>query len=553
MRFGILLSALLAFTSCSVPRRYLEAKLDQPGAQYPVSSSDTELETKDGVLLHSLLYRPRAEGRRFPAIVVRLPLPDDTVSKMMAGAIGELWASRGYVVLVQGVRGKFRSKGRFESLVNERSDGEDTLRWLQKQPFANGEIYLWGGSYFGLTEWAVADLVPENHGALIVQIASANVYGMMYPGGAFGLASALYWSARDRGAVPSLEAIRRAASGRSPAEADRRLGGAPGALDEWAEHPIFDQFWQRRDFRAQRDEIKVPVLFMAGWYDPFLVSQLDDYQALRSSKNQTVASRTGLIIGPWSHAETVSAPNHDATEKYRLASIRPALPWFDLLRDRSSRDGRILVYFMGADRWQEERSWPPDDVSIQHLYLQERGGLDSQLSRGGDSYTFDPADPSPTTGGSFLGPEAGIREQTSIEARPDVLLYSSPSLREDMEVIGDLRAVLYAKSSARSTDLIVRLTDVGPDGKSFNVTDGIVRHIFRNTGNAERIEVRLAPTAMLFRKGHKLRVQITSSDFPRYDLNGCTNGTARVEILHSAEQPSAVLLPVRQRHQPHVY
>ena len=290
--------------------------------------------TRDGVILVSDLYHPmRAAG--MPTILVRIPFSKTILNSLFATVVGRFWAERGYTVVIQGTRGRYESGGRHYPLLHEREDGLDTLEWLQRQPWFDGRLGMWGGSAFGYTQWAIADhlpVLPTGRSALIVQICSTDFYDMFYPGGAFSLSSALFWAVRSRGAEdesPEPETLERGVNGFPVIDADDRAVGGIGFFDDWAKHPTRDAYWREIDGEGRSTTLQAPVLLMAGWFDPFLPGQLADFVRIRRNARADVAAATRLVVGPWAHAETIPLPGDVRNRNYRLESLAPSLPWFD--------------------------------------------------------------------------------------------------------------------------------------------------------------------------------------------------------------------------------
>jgi putative CocE/NonD family hydrolase len=543
-------------------------------SQYSVEiKRDVPMQTSDGVLLVSDIYRPNAK-EKFPTILVRIPFTKTFRNGLGADAIGNFWASRGYNVVIQGTRGRFKSGGEFYPLIHERQDGIETLQWLAKQSWFDGRLGMWGGSAFGHTQWAISDQDFSGPTALAIQIASTDFYGMFHPGGAFSLESALFWAARSHGTAdrtPDYAVLERGFSDGPVAEADDRSVGDVAFFDDWALHTQRDDYWRSIDGENRASKLKAPVLLMAGWYDPFLPTQLQDFRTIRESAAGEVSTRSRLIVGPWTHANAVRFPDGYETGDYRPASLAPTIPWFDqLLSGReqdASLDSPVRIFVMGENVWRDENEWPLARTQYRSFYLQGRGKAnsangDGQLLSSADSedaldrFDYDPKHPVPTQGGAMLGPRAGIFQQNEIEARNDVLVYSTAPLTGTMEVTGPVKAELFISTDAPCTDFTVKLVDVHADGKAYNLSDGILRVTSPSTQSPFRIEVELWPTSFLFKKDHRIRIEVSSSNFPRYDRNPNTDGfipterqtrIARQVVFHGTSTPSRIILPVIPR------
>lgn len=325
--------AALMLTSCQLfvahavlPRR------DVRPAEFAVRvDRNVSMTTSDGVRLLSDVYHP-VTTQRVPTILVRLPYSKSFKSDVGLDVVGRFWASHGYHVVVQASRGRHGSGGDFYPLRDERRDGIDTLHWLAQQPWYDGRLGMWGGSAFGYTEWALADQKDPGPSALMIQIASSHFHEMFYAGGAFSLESALYWALRSRGPQddkPSNQLLDRGVNGFPTIKADDRAVGDIAFFNDWASHPEADAYWKAIDGEHRARDLRAPVLLMAGWSDPFLPSQLKDFETIRAQSDPLVARESRLIIGPWSHAENIRFPDGKSGDAYRRASLEPSLPWFD--------------------------------------------------------------------------------------------------------------------------------------------------------------------------------------------------------------------------------
>ena len=532
--------------------------------------------TSDGVALVADVYRPDIKDST-PTILVRIPFTGTFKNRLGADAVGRFWAGRGYTAMIQGTRGRNRSGGTHYPLRDERRDGIETLQWLAQQPWFDGRLGMWGGSAFGYTQWVLADQVNPGPHALMIQIASTSFYDMFYPGGAFSLESALFWAIRSRGAEdenPSLAAMEGGFSGFPMIDADRRAVGAIGFFRDWASHTRPDDYWKAIDGEGRARTLAAPVLLMAGWYDPFLPSQLRDFETIRREAAPRVAGRSRLIVGPWVHADAVRFPDGSKEGDYRPASLSPSISWFDhhlLGRPLDpAQSAPVRLYVMGENVWRDEQEWPLARARYTNLYLRSGGGARSAAGDGRlsmnkpsgaeppDTFAYDPRHPVPSRGGAMLGPRAGIAMQNDVEGRDDVLVYTSEPLDRDMEVTGPVHAMLHVATTAPNTDFSVKLVDVHPDDRAYNVSDGILRRSYPADGNAATHEIRVEmwPTSMLFRAGHRIRVEVSSSNYPRYDRNPNTGRDIPTEtvpivasqsIYHSGDTPSRIVLPVIPR------
>jgi len=550
--------------------------------------------TSDGIDLVADIYHPQHTPST-PTILVRIPLSKSFNNSLYANLMGRIWAERGYTVVIQGTRGRFGSGGKFYPLRCERQDGIETLRWLKNQPWFNGQIATWGGSAFGYTQWSISDQLDPGPSVLDIYESTTDFHKMFYPGGAFSLSSALSWAVASGGSEdlpkwPSKDDVTRWAKGMPLLDADKRATGTRiEFFRDWALHNTKDSYWHDIDASSWMKDMHVPALLMAGWYDPFLPAQIGDFAELRRSAQSNVAKRSRLVIGPWTHAGEVVFPNGEKATPFRQESFVVSLPWFDqilTLHQPPNRhiDAPVQIFVMGRNEWRDEQEWPLARTRYIPLYLQSsghaNGGAGGEIPTGKiatdgvlalskpsagqpvDRYIFDPRDPVPTNGGAVIGSGGGIACQDKVEHRPDVLVYTTPELRTDLEITGPVSLLLYVSTSAPQTDFTAKLVDVHPDGSPFNVSDGILRRSYESHAAGEssainEIKIDLWPTSMVFGKGHRIRLEVSSSNFPRYDRNPNTRNfipsetslvCARQSVHHSRRYPSQLILPIIPNH-----
>lgn len=542
---------------------YVSYKLGFPPTEYAVRiDRQVPMVTTDGVKLVADIYHPQHLDHA-STVLVRIPMSRTPKNSFFADLVGRLWAEHGYTVIIQGTRGRFGSGGTFYPLRTEYKDGRETLKWLTKQSWFNGKIVTWGGSASGYTQWVLADQTDPQLSALAIYLASTDFHGMFYPGGAFSLQSALSWAITSHGDEdlpewPSKEEVIRSANGFPMIDADKRaIGKEIPFFRDWVTHPDKDWYWQEIDGTERNKHLKAPALLLSGWYDPFLPTELNDFVQIQKFASPDVASKSRLIIGPWAHARQIIFPDGKESENFRFESIAISLPWFAAnLSPTPIAELDILpvkIFVMGTNKWRFEKSWPLPDTVYAPYYLGGDGRLEVAPStkESQDKYSYDPKDPVPTRGGAMLGNGAGIVKQNEIESRSDVLSYTSPELKEDLEVTGPVSLFLYASSSADNTDFTGKLVDVYPNGDAYNVSDGIVRHEFESP--VEEVEIKLWPTSMVFLKGHRIRLEVSSSNFPRYDRNPNTGKpiaqetetiVAEQTIHHDSHYASRLVLPV---------
>ena len=491
-----------------------------------------------------------------PVILVRSPYGR---SGLVGLACGHFFAQHGFQAVVQSVRGTFGSGGVFDPLGNEREDGLATVAWLKAQPWFGGTFAMYGPSYLGYSQWAIAANAGPELKAMAAQMAASQFHDAAYVGGAFALESTLSWSdlttrierpiGRLTAAVTSIRRARRAAlTGRPLADLDTLAAGAPVPFfqDLLCNQATDGPYWQRRDHSGSVADVAVPISLLGGWYDVFLPWQLRDYAVLREAGRQPQ-----LTIGPWYHVDP---------RQLRPASA-DALAWFraHLLGDESQlRDQPVRLYITGAGEWRHYPDWPVPGMRQERWHLQQGRRLRPAPPAASppDTYRYDPAHPTPTLSGPTLVGNSEPADNRRLELRKDVLTFTGPILWSSLEIIGPVTADLYVRSNRVHTDLVVRLCDVGPTGTSINVCEGVRRLVAGNPEPAadgvRRVPVDLWPAGHSFLPGHRLRVQVASGAYPRVDRNPGTGEplgaapmvTAHQEVFHDPDHPSAIVLPV---------
>jgi putative CocE/NonD family hydrolase len=539
-----------------------------------VSHFNVRVRMRDGVHLAANVFRPGGQGR-YPAILVRTPY-----GKGMKPAPNHLaFVERGYAVVVQDVRGRYESEGVFEPLTQEPRDGFDTLAWIARQEWSDGGVGMIGGSYLGIVQWKAALMNSPHLKAIFPVVSGYDDYRDRFysTGGALKLGHRLLWLSQNMRLrhfrPPPFFDFVRATPLRTGdlAATGRTLDLYQQALD----HPAYDSFWRRISTREQLDKIRIPVFNAGGWYDNFCQSDLEAFAALsRKSKAHRV------LIGPWPHNMSLKFKDVDFGREAAVPLRSLQLGWFDhWLRGKPltyADRPPVRFFVMGANRWRDEWQWPPR-ARMTRFYLASTRGANSLSGDGRlaakaprssppDRYLYDPADPVPTRGGAVCcNPEIfpwGPLDQRAVEGRPDVLVYTSAPMARDVEVTGPVQAVLWVSTSARDTDFTVKLVDVAEDGAARILTDGILRLRYRNSleraelgrpGEVYRIVVDAGVTSNVFLRGHSIRVEISSSNFPRFDRNPNTGRPiametrfqkAAQEVYHDRARPSHVVLPV---------
>ena len=486
--------------------------LDPPLTRDLLIERDLPVPMPDGTVLLADRWAPRTGGDKLPVALMRSPYGRGAL--ITAGMVRPL-AERGFQVVLQSVRGTFGSGGAFEPMRNEREDGLATLEWLVKQPWFGDSIVLVGPSYLGYVQWAVADRLPPEVKAMIPQVTESaltldflrtDAYSLETP---FGWGVMIAGQERRLGMLRSLLAegrARRAMSTLPLSEADvAAVGRRSGYIQDILRHDADDPYWAAINHRDRVAETTVPVSSVGGWYDIFLPGQLRDFAVLQD------AGRTArLTVGPWTHLSMDGAMMREALE-FGLACARGAEP---------PPRGPVRLYVMGEGAWREFASWPPPGYSPQPFYLGPDGALAAErpAASAPDGFRYDPADPTPAVGGvRMVRGGAGRVDNTALEARPDVLTYTTAPLESDVEVIGEVSAQIWFRSSLPEADVFVRLCDVDPGGRSWNICDGLIS--LSAADEVTAATVRLWPTAYRFTAGHRIRVQVSSGSFPRYARN----------------------------------
>jgi len=520
---------------------------------------DVRVPMRDGVELCAHVYLPAAEGA-YPVLLTRTPY--DALARG-----GELeWAGRGFAYVRQDVRGKFRSEGKWYPWLNEKNDGEDTLAWIAAQPWCDGNIVMYGGSYVSATQSAAA---MSGHPALkcfTPCLFGCEAYRANYFGGAFRLG----WQTRWTLAPPSTldqDVLRWHLPLR---DMDVFSGGQE--IPFWRDvlsHPRDDAFWTDGSMQAHMEEIRAPAFIRTGWFDHFVGDVFDLFHELRErGGSEDVRRFTRIVVGPWPHSINVTKLDEvDFGEAGKVADLFDQEIAFlrhfaGLESDYDLKAAPIRIFVMGANRWRDEYEWPLARTKWTDFFLAGEGRLGGAPSGGADSFDYDPENPVPTLGGAWDFTNVGPRDQSAIEARGDVLFYTSEILSRDLEVTGPVTVKLFASSSAPDTDFTVKLVDVDGDGKPMSVTDGIVRARYRNAGTEPEFlvpgevaafTIACNPTAWVFPRGHRVRLEISSSNFPAFSRNLNSGGDiatettakiARQTVFHSPEYPSRIILPV---------
>jgi len=561
---------------------------------------DVPMTTRDGVVLRADAYRRDDDGK-YPAILVRTPYDKrlGTANDMLRAVD---YAEYGYVVVIQDVRGRFASEGEFGGL-HEGTDGYDAVEWVSGQPWCDGRVAMAGGSALGAAQFQAAMTQPPSLKAIAPAIVASSAAGAQFSGGALNLDRAIsLFPAMAVDALARLEAEGKATTEMYlaverarfdiealytylplkdlakllPGELGQRFPTMGALSPDGAPWNLIPRSWLW-------GRITVPALHIGGWHDQNADGTLTNWAAMRAEGGSAKARKSQhLLMGPWTHGAVLSpmvGGLHFGPEAQGALGIVTGyqLRFFDkYIRDMDVDLPPVRYFVMTENRWHNAEDWPLAGTDWQRFYLHSAGrantvtgdgwlGREEPTAEPADLYVYDPRFPVPSIGGRNLGAGrlvSGPFDQSPIERRPDILVYSTPPLTEDMEVTGPLKLHLFALTSARDTDFVAKLTDVYPDGRSINVAEGIIRARFwRSLSNAELLEpgevreyvIDLAGTSNLFRRGHRLRLDVTSSNFPRFDRNLNTGhpvgedaeGIPAVQtILHERGRASYIDLPV---------
>lgn len=528
---------------------------------------DLRTPTRDGLVLLSDRYYPRGVGP-VPTVLVRSCYGR---RGLMGFQYGQLFAERGFQVVVQSTRGAYGSGGELDPLVHEANDGQDTIAWLRHQPWFTEPLGLLGASYLGYTQWAIGLDPPPELAAMSIQMGPRDPVRTIYPGGAFALENWLTWAeditgrpwadtvlrASVEGALSGRKVLRRLAPAWKalPFQAGYRkaLGRSAPFLEDWMAHPADGPYWQARSVAAAADQVTVPVGLLSGWYDAFLPDTLDAYQRLRAR-----GVPTRLTIGAWPHTGLGDDWPAMFRDGYSWLSTHLQGKTSADRRDESCGGAGVRVFALGAaGGWLDLPGWPPP-FRTEAMYLQPDGELrpEPPPNSDPDRFRYDPAHPTPSVGGATLAADAGATDNRSLEKRPDVLTYTSRPLTEALQLAGSVSAELHVQPDQLGADVFVRLCDVAPGGLSTNICDALLRLPLEGgagAGEIRIVELDLGATVYQFAPGHCLRLLISGGAHPRWVRNYGTadpwpTATRLVQVQHvvhhSPEHASVVRLPV---------
>ncbi len=557
------------------------------------------VEMPDGVRLATDVYRPKSPGK-YPAILCRLPYGSDSA---MFSSLAKLFVSQGYIFVVQDTRGTYDSEGVYFPLIFEREDGKHTCEWIARQPWFNGKLGSWGVSYFAYTQWAMA---PDNKilTAMNPVFGTGNIFQFVFRGGALTYVQMIPWNTNMQNKWYEKQGINKRIKINllkggyynqpiRPAQSididailsdpERTKKEAEHGAIKFLTHPGDIYPLPALNFDKDYSQVSAVGLLIAGWYDQATGPMLEDFVRIRSEGIGN-ARKTRMIIGPWVHGAPGLPPNprfHQGPFAGMKFYTKELLSFYDYwlkgINNGEDKKPPLKIFIMGENKWRDEYEWPLARTQWTNFYLHSRGNANSKKGDGWlsttppedepfDQYNYDPENPVPTKGGNFLGYKQwkpGAFNQAEIEKREDVLVYMTEPLTEPVEITGPIRMILYAKSSARDTDFTAKLVDVYPSGYVQNLCDGIIRARYRNgymnpspiePGKVYRYEIDMWATSNLFKPGHRIGVEISSSNFPQYDRNTNCAGErpdcikiAHQVIYHNRKYPSHIILPVIPR------
>jgi len=562
---------------------------------------------RDGVTLYADVHRPDTTDAG-PAILLRVPY-DKTASTPLHYV--DYFVPRGYVVVVQDTRGRYTSEGQYYPLIHEAVDGYDTVEWTATLPWCNGKIGTAGQSYHGATQYLLPHTRPPHLVCQVPISAAANFHAswVYHTGGAFEfgwqVAYAIfmardtagrqglgqnYLDKLDRYVLPEINFAQPLTDEwyrHLPIRdwADWLRDTAP-YLADYLNHPDAGPYWQALNLYAHHHEISTPMYHIGSWYDIFQEGTLGNYTGIRRHGRPEARTTQKLLMGPWGHLRPYAAPTSggagdlDFGPHAAIALHDIELRWFDHwlkgLDTGQLREPPIKIFVMGDNLWREEQEWPLARAQYTRYYFHSQGaanslhgngqlGLEPPAQEPPDTYVYDPRDPVPTRGGNTLVIPLGVYDQRPVEERRDVLCYSGEPLTSALEITGPIMVTLYAASSAPDTDFTAKLVDVRPDGYAQNLADGIIRARYRESranpssitpGTIYAYQIEMWSTSMVLQAGHRLRVEVASANFPRFDRNPNTGHplfadaelqAATQTIFHDAARPSHIVLPVIPR------
>ncbi|MDD5727846.1 MAG: CocE/NonD family hydrolase [Victivallales bacterium] len=538
---------------------------------------------RDGISLSTDVYLPAGTGT-YPVVLVRTPY-----NRTAACGVSSQCLPYNTAFVVQDCRGRYDSEGEFYPFVNEEHDGYDTLQWLHNQTWCNGKTGMFGDSYLAATQLLTVPASNRFLSALNPRFMAADYWKRAYYcDGAFSLALTWSWLCFESASrisqaklLPLMNVMNILRS--LPLIGLDEASGAPIPFyRDYVSNSQYSDFWKRTNIKDRYDKFEMPVLLVGGWYDNYASEILNMFNGLRKhAVTPEIAASHRVLIGPWTHGiNSATVLGNLDFGKDALLENDITFRWLTgILHGKPAAEiqmAPIRLFVMGLNRWRDEYEWPPARTRYEKYYLHKNNRISPEppeTDDGFEEYTYDPADPIPTLGGNhsigaynpglYEHVKPGPYDQRPVEQRPDVLVFTSEKLEKDTEITGPVILKLYASSSAVDTDFIAKLTDVYPDGSSINLTEGIIRARFRDDVWGEpklmvpetiyEFTIDMQATCNLFKRGHRIRVDIMSSNFPLWDRNLNTGGdpgtgtemlVARQTVYHNSQYASHIILPI---------
>lgn len=536
----------------------------------------------DGIHLIADIYRPLTT-EKCPVVILRTPY-DKRGNIHPYKELGFLFASQGYILIVQDVRGRYLSQGEYEPFQNEGLDGYHTIQWAGQQSWSNGNVALYGFSYLGSCAWLATPYHSPYLKTIVPMFTTQDTYSIFIEKGMFHLKGALYWLTTflGRGKTPKLTygKIKKSLHKLPVSSLDSDVIGHPiKSYQNFISHIVPDTFWAKICVNQRMSEIDIPAFIVTGWYDTYLQGAIEDFIRMSTSPEHSKNRQSCLLIGPWAHNPSQKFPGIDYGRKadFNLQLIH-TLKWCDywLKNDKNALKNmsKVKYFMMGVNEWREANEWPPKGTKPVNYYLSEISNLKKRCTyklskeipeaNAETHYIYDPNDPVPFRGSHHLHDPAwvGPFEQGELLCRKDVITYISDPLEETLEIAGFVKLVLYVSSSALDTDFCAKICDMRPSGESYNLQAGFVRMRYRESlhmpilvepGKIYRLEIFLRSIAHAFLKGHRIQLQVTSCDFPVHDRNlntgeDCEFSTeikiAEQTLYTGRQHPSHLILPV---------
>jgi putative CocE/NonD family hydrolase len=547
---------------------------------------------KDGVNLYADVYLPEKTGKH-PTLVVRTPYG---VQRPGMHETMVKFAQYGYAVVLQDVRGRYESEGVWEPFRDEAEDGYETIEWAARQSWSNGKVGTQGGSYLGHNQWAAASKAPPHLVAIFPILASTNIYGNWWGmGGAFRLSFNYGWGAvrmpnrtmlpqywHTEDFMPESKRYENVLMHLPLKDGDLQSAGheVPHYRD-WIEHQSYDQYWKQISDEEHFDQITVPAHTLGGWFDIFVMGTINGYVGMKNrGANESARQGSRMIIGPWGHGSSQTFGGVDFTPVAERDYFELQLRFYNYylkgIDNGLAEEKPVELFYMGVNQWRSEDDWPVPGTAYKNLYITSEGSANSVRgdgrltfekpeNSGSDQYRYDPQHPVPTIGGNnCCGTPtlSGPRDQRPLERREDVLVYTSDFLSDPVTIAGPVKMLLHAQTDGPDTDWMIKLVDVYPDGYAMPVSEGILRARFREgldkmemlePGQVYEYEITLTGTANVFKPGHRIRIDITSSNFPQFDRNPNTGDdlgssdrvrVANQTVYHGGVNASYLVIPI---------